>query len=337
MAILTREFNIPTIVGMAGATKILANGRKVTVDASSLKVYEGDLLQSITGVGAHQHLATTPAAKKLQRIARHITPLYLTDTASPEFKPMNCRTIHDITRFVHEKVFEEMFHLGDHAPHEGQDVFILKENLPYQVLVLDIGGGLSDTAQVARNLGIPDIASIPMKAFLEGLLDSRIKWDRPRALSAQGFMSVLGESMSGPPAEAKGVGGSSFAIISDRYMNFSTKAGYHFNTVDTYCGKSLNKNYIHFRFEGGGAGEQRRQRRCEFISIVLKELNFNIQWQRDALVARLEKYDRDFICAQLAHLGRLTICSRQLDMMMDTPDSPHFFASAFLADEMERF
>jgi pyruvate,water dikinase len=176
-----------------------------------------------------------------------------------------------------------------------------------------------------------------MKAFMEGLLDPRIKWDKPRAVSAKGFLSVIGESLVGPPAEAKGVGKVSFAIFSDKYLNFSTKAGYHFNTIDSYCGKSVNKNYIHFRFEGGAAHEIRRERRCSFLSKVLDQLNFRVQAHGDILVGRLEKYGQEFTAARLRELGRLTLCARQLDMLMDSDRSAEFFAEAFLEGRMEHF
>jgi hypothetical protein len=31
------------------------------------------------------------------------------------------------------------------------------------------------------------------------------------------------------------------------------------------------------------------------------------------------------------------LCTRQLDMLMDSDDSPDFFAKAFLAGELEKF
>jgi pyruvate,water dikinase len=176
-----------------------------------------------------------------------------------------------------------------------------------------------------------------MRAFLEGMADPAIRWERPRPVSARGFLSVLGESMAGPPASAQGVGGASFAVLSEPYMNFSTKAGYHFSTVDTYCGASLSKNYIHFRFEKGGAAGPRRARRVRFLSKVLEALDFSTQVRADVLVGRLEKYDRETIQARLADLGRLTLCARQLDMLMDTDASPDFFAERFLAGDFASF
>jgi pyruvate,water dikinase len=337
MAILAREFGIPTIVGMTGVTKTLESGQEVTVDAASLKVYAGLVAPSSSKETKPTQQEDSPAIQKLRRISKVIVPLNLTDSASIDFTPDNCRSLHDITRFVHEKVFEEMFHIGDKASCARRHSLDLKLNLPFSVQVLDVGGGFSSPPNDSRQLSRDDILSVPMKAFLEGLTDARIRWDQPRSVSGAGFLSVVGESIAGLPTDARGVGGSSFAIISDRYMNFSTKAGYHFNQVDTYCGKSLNKNYIHFRFEGGAAAEIRRQRRCEFLSMVLNDLNFKVQIRGDILFARLEKYDHEYIRTRLIDLGRLTICSRQLDMLMDSDESPEFFGKAFLSGELERF
>ena len=337
MAILAREYGVPTIVGLRGAMMVLDGRHEATVDATSRCVYEGMTTAVTVRFGGQAPLRDTPAVRKLRRMARAITPLKLIDTASSGFAPANCASLHDITRFVHEKVFEAMFHLGDRAALTQPDSLTLGGNLPYKVLVLDVGGGVCNGAGVSGAITTEDILSIPMQAFLAGLLDPRVRWDKPRAVSASGFLSVLGEGIAGRPAAAQGVGRTSFAIISDRYMNFSTKAGYHFNTVDTYCGKSLNKNYIHFRFEGGAAAEVRRERRCRFLSIILNTLNFKVQARGDVVVARLEKYDRELIHARLIDLGRLTLCSRQLDMLMDTDSSPDYFAQAFLAGELERF
>ena len=120
-------------------------------------------------------------------------------------------------------------------------------------------------------------------------------------------------------------------------MNFSTKAGYHFSTVDTYCGESQNKNYVHFRFSGGAADSERRERRVRFLRTVLTALDFKVQTRGDFLTARLDKYGAETIRARLVDLGHLTLCARQLDMLMGSDSSPDFFARAFLAGEWEKF
>jgi pyruvate,water dikinase len=230
-----------------------------------------------------------------------------------------------------------MFRFGDMAKRDRGHSFALKAHLPIDIQVFDVGGGLAEGAGEAGALKPEEVVSEPLRAFMGGLMDPRIRWDRPRGVSARGFLSVLGESLAAPPPAAQGVGGASFVVLSDRYMNFSTKAGYHFSTVDTYCGKVQNKNYVHFRFAGGGAAEERRARRVRFLSAVLSHLGFQVQGRDDLLTARLDKYDCDVILAALTQVGRLTMCARQLDMLMDTDNAPEFFAGAFIRDELEVF
>jgi pyruvate,water dikinase len=270
-------------------------------------------------------------------MARFVTPLALTDPASPDFHPNNCRSLHDVTRYVHEKAFEAMFHYGDIASVNDDSSARLEANLPIRVEIFDVGGGISPAASAQTSVRPEHILSVPMRAFLEGLLEPRIRWDLPRPVSVRGFLSVLGEGMAGLPADASEIGRVSYAIISDRYMNFSTKAGYHFSTIDTYCGKSVNKNYIHFRFVGGAAVEERRRRRVQFLSNVVTALDFAVQVKGDTLVARLDKYSAEDIQSRLVSLGRLTLCARQLDMLMDNESSSDIFARAFLAGEWHKF
>jgi pyruvate,water dikinase len=120
-------------------------------------------------------------------------------------------------------------------------------------------------------------------------------------------------------------------------MNFSTKTGYHFSAVDSFCEPSPAKNYIHFRFVGGAADEQRRARRIRFLSTVLRDLDFTVRTHRDLLVARLSGIDQERTHTRLADLGRLTLCARQMDMLMDSDGSPDLFAGAFLRGEWDHF
>ena len=336
MASLAREFEVPAIVGLAGATTALLPGELVTVDAGALRVHAGTppggLLPRVP-----RPLADSPAVARLRRLAALVTPLRLTDPAAPEFAPEGCRSLHDITRFVHEKAYEVMFHYGDLAHHDRQNSRRLEARLPIVVRVFDVGGGIKEPTRDPAQVRPEEIESVPLQAFLAGMLDERIRWYLPRPVSVRGFLSVLGESLAGPPAEARDIGRLSYAIVSDRYLNFSTKAGYHFSTVDTYCGNSQNKNYVHFRFAGGAADAGRRQRRVRFLCTILEALDFKVRTRGDLLTARLDKYGAETIRTRLVDLGRLTLCARQLDMLMDSEASPAFFARAFLAGEWEKF
>lgn len=336
MAILSREFGVPTVVGLDGAVAMLEAGRVVTVDATSGRLFDGAVpLHAAAVPGAP--LAGSAVVERLRKVSRLIAPLSLVDPSSRDFRPSSCRSLHDITRFVHEKVYEVMFGFGDAARRDLGQSLRLDSSLPITIQLFDVGGGLTEGAGTNGLVGPGEVRSVPMRAFLEGMTDPSIRWERPRPVSARGFLSVLGESMAGPPASAQGVGGASFAVLSEPYMNFSTKAGYHFSTVDTYCGRVENKNYVHLRFAGGGAAEERRIRRVRFIEKVMLHHGFSVQVRGDILTARLEKYGRDYIVAILVQLGRLTMCLRQLDMLMDSDGSPDTFAEAFIAGDMDRF
>jgi pyruvate,water dikinase len=336
MAILSREYQVPTIVDLPRALEALAPGAVVTVDATSRRVFAGRLELPERPRPARAQ-PDSPALQALGRMAELVTPLHLTDPASPQFAPGACRSLHDVTRFVHEKVFEVMFHFGDLASSGRRDAVALEANIPLDVLLYDVGGGLSEDSLRRGRAGVEDVISAPAQAFLAGLTDGRIRWDLPRPLSGRGFFSVLGAGIAAPPAEAREVGRQSYAVLSDRYMNFSTKAGYHFSTIDTYCGASLSKNYIHFRFDGGAAAPDRRARRVQFLSQVLRALDFTTQTHGDQLAARLEKYNRETIRSHLTALGRLTMCARQLDMLMDTDASVAHFVECFLEEDLAAF
>ncbi len=337
MAILAREFGVPTIVGLKGAMEALTPGQVVSVDAGRLHVYNGAVLEAM-GEGRNRFpLVDSPIVQRLRRVARLVTPLNLIDPSAPEFRPSGCRSLHDITRFVHEKLYDVMFHIGDRARSTHGSSLKLQARLPLEIRIFDVGGGLARGTKRSAEVQPDEICSVPMLAFLKGMLDSRIKWDEPRPVSARGFMSVMGENIAGPPAMSRGVGGTSFAVISDRYMNFSTKAGYHFSTLDVYCGQSQNKNYIHFKFHGGGATLNRRLRRITFLVEVLNGLEFRTQTQADFLVGRLDKYEHDYIRSKLVELGRLTMCVRQLDMLMDSDAKALALARAFLSGELQQF
>jgi pyruvate,water dikinase len=336
MAILSHEYRVPTIVDLPRALEAIAPGALVTVDATSRRIFAG-ALQLPDQPRPTRAQPDSPAVQALGRLAELVTPLHLTDPASPQFAAAACRSLHDVTRFVHEKVFEVMFHFGDLASADRRNAVALEAILPLAVLLYDVGGGLCEDSSRRGRARVEDVLSAPAQAFLAGLTDRRIRWDLPRPLSGRGFFSVLGAGIAAPPAEAREVGRQSYAVLSDRYMNFSTKAGYHFSTIDTYCGASLSKNYIHFRFDGGGAAPDRRARRVQFLSEVLRALDFTTQIRGDQLAGRLEKYDRETIRSHLSALGRLTMCARQLDMLMDTDASVAHFVKCFLAEDLAAF
>ncbi|MBI5478882.1 MAG: hypothetical protein HY906_08505 [Deltaproteobacteria bacterium] len=338
MAIVARELGVPTIVGAPSAAA-LRTGTEITVDATHALVLAGRVAALLGSSPPRRTRARgLPELEALDKVAPLLCPLHLTEPESPGFQPSACTSLHDVTRFAHEKTFAEMFHLGDDVKRADEVRAVrLAARLPIEVYVFDLGGALRPAATHRPEVTVDDLTSAPLCAFATGLLDARIHWDRPRPVSVGGFLSVVGESMVGPPPSKHSLGRRSFAMASDTYLNFSTRAGYHFSTVDTYCGQSINKNYVSFRFVGGAAAAERRERRVRFVAGVLRQLGFAVQTHADLVAGRLQKYPRDRIRQTLEIMGRLTLCARQLDMLMDDDALVAGFVRAFLAEDFEPF
>ena len=88
LATIAREFRVPTLVGVEGATEILKAGMKVTVDTKQRTIYEGrvkeliqyELVQSMAFEDA-------PEFRLLRRILARIAPLHLIDPQDSNFSP----------------------------------------------------------------------------------------------------------------------------------------------------------------------------------------------------------------------------------------------------------
>lgn len=316
MATICREFRVPAVLNMANATKLLQPGTEVTVDAFSGRIFKGkvdDLLALRLDLDSVR-LVDTPIHDLLRAVNSHIIPLNLTDPNSASFSPANCKTLHDIMRYVHENSYHEMFAISDSAADAGGMAKKLKAPLPIDLHIIDLDKGL-DVPFTARSVTPEQIVSIPMKAFLQGLLHPDVIFRKPRPVNMGGFLSVMSQQIATPQGGER-FGDNSYAIISDKYMNFSSRVGYHYSVLDAYCGNAESKNYISFSFQGGAAGEIRRVRRVKAIALVLEELGFAVSTKGDMVSARFAKYPKAKIEYVLDQLGRLVQVTRQLDMLM---------------------
>lgn len=337
LGILCREAGLPALMGLADVFHRLEEGQCVCVDASAQTVFSAESDVIPARYQPPSRLADSPAVRKLKKIGAWITPLHLTDPMSENFRADNCRTLHDLVRFVHEKLYSVMFGFGEKAARGFALSWKLQTDLPMAILVTDLGGGLTREPSKGELLRDNDISNVPFRVFLEGLLDKRIDWTKPRAVSGSGFMSVVGEGLTGPPAESQGLAQPSFVVLAHQYMSFSSRAGYHFSVIEAICSSLENKNFIHYTFGGGGAGEERRIRRAAFLRQVLTNLGFAVQVKGELVTARFLKTSESETRRLLTGLGRLTMCSRQLDMLMDSESSPGYYAAAFLDNQFGRF
>jgi pyruvate,water dikinase len=278
-------------------------------------------------------LAEPLSQENFQEIVNLLTTLTLVDRRSPDFRPENCRTYHDLIRFAHEKAIQVMFGLMDQVA-QGRvpalKLLQLKTDLPLNLHLADLGDGLAgyDTPVPPEK-----IISRPMRALWRGISHPDIAWAGPVPVNVGGFLHVLGQSAIRPPEQ---FWDKTYAIVGANYVNYACRLGYHFQSVDCYLGEAPANNYINFTFKGGAADDIRRIRRLRLIATVLEHLGFKLEIHGDVLRARFRRGSAAETEERLDLLGRLMAYVRQMDMLMSDDDIPAVLAERFLAGHYER-
>ncbi len=334
LALLAREYGVPALVDTMRASELLPEGEEVTVDAFHGKVYKGkveELLRYQTRPSPQ--LLNSPVYEKFRAVANLIVPLTLVDRRSPSFRAENCRTYHDITRFSHEKSIQVMFGLMDSVAQGGVPalkLLKLKTSLPLNLHLVDLGDGLA-----SYDTPVPpeDIISLPMRALWRGISHPGITWSGPVPVNLGGFLHVLGQTAIRPPEK---FWDKTYAIVAANYVNYACRLGYHFQSVDSFCGPVPANNYVNFAFKGGAADEPRRIRRVNLIATVLSRIGFDVEVHGDVVRARFRKRPVPETEERLDLLGRLMAYVRQMDMLMSDDNIPQILAERFLAGHYER-
>ncbi len=311
MATIAREFHVPTIVNTGIATRMLRHGHEITVDARQNVVYDGIVKELCYFEFTEEAFEEMYEYRLLRRVLKRIAPLNLLDPSSKNFTPASCRTFHDITRFVHEMAVQELIRLADVQKSQATGRK-LKFDVPLDLVLIDIGGGLSATAET-YTVAPQHILSLPMIAFLEGLSVPGAWNTDPVAVDFGGFMSSLTRTfvLAGPDHVPQNL-----AVISKEYANISLRLGYHFNMIDAYIGEKANDNYAYFRFLGGVTDITRRSRRARLLADILNSNDFRTEVRGDLVIARIKKLDMVGMQNKIYLLGLLVAYTRQLDIKM---------------------
>jgi pyruvate,water dikinase len=341
MASLARELKVPTLLNTRSATSAIPHGTLITVDSAGGFVYAGEVPPLIERRLKQEAVKTgespdrkTPERRLLEEILEHIAPLNLTDPRAASFNPGQCRTLHDLARYIHEKSYAEMFGFGERLGDFKAGSFQLDVFLPIDLYIIDLGGGLRETP-AERKIKPSQITSAPMRAVLEGMLCRKIPRFGPRAMDLGGLFSVMMRHATTNPEEQGSFQNPCYALISDCYLNYSARVGYHFSVVDTYCSSNPNKNYISFMFRGGAADYVRRCRRIQAISEILKSHGFAVSLKNDAVTARLSKPGYAESMEKLEMIGRLLQFFRQLDAAMATDEHTQLIRDAFIRGDYD--
>jgi pyruvate,water dikinase len=321
LATVARELGLP---GLFGASDLdsLEDGMTITVDASGRAVYPG-LVESLieTERKRPNMMEGSPVHEALVRSLEHITPLTLLDPDDVSFRPSNCRTLHDITRFCHEKSVQEMFEFGRNHKFPKHESKQLHHNVPMQWWVLNLEDGFSEDIK-GKYVRLEQITSKPMLALWQGMV--AVPWDGPPAMSGRGFASVLFEATKNPALSTpfrKPYAQRNYFMISRNFMNLQSRFGFHFAAVEAVLSERDRENYLTFSFKGGAADLERRTARVRFITEILADHDFEVRINEDTATARVAGLPETHMTDQIEIIGYMIMHTRQLDMIMSDASS----------------
>lgn len=333
LATIAREYGLPALLSLTGASEQLTEGETVTVDASGRAVYRGRIDELLTEAPAQPSpMAGSPVQRVLIAALALISPLHLTDPSSADFTAANCRTLHDITRFCHERSVIELFAFGSRHHGSAATARRLADSLPMEWWVIDLGDGFRPGLEAGdESIVITDIVSVPMLAIWQGM--HAVCWQGPPTAGPAATASFLLQAAirsALDPNLSSALLQRNYFLISQNYCNLSLRLGYHYAMIEARTSGRPVDRYITFRFKGGAADDGQRRRRIELLAEVLARFDFHIDLVGDALTARVERADEAFLCERLRVLGFLTIHTRQLDLAMTDAGAHRFYRDRFI-------
>ncbi|MCB2227049.1 MAG: hypothetical protein KQH53_10265 [Desulfarculaceae bacterium] len=336
LATVCREYGVPALFGLGPQLAELVDGDTVTVDASGRAIYPGRV-EDLQGKAAPRPglLAGSPVERLLSRSLEIIAPLTLLDPDSPDFDPAKAQTLHDVTRFCHEKSVVEMFAFGQEHRFPRRAAKQLHYQVPMQWWVLDLDDGFSHEIS-GKYVKLEDIACAPMLAVWDGM--TIIPWEGPPAVSGRGLASVLFEATANPNL-ATGVktryANRNYFMIARHFMNLQSRFGFHFCAVEALAGPRRRENYLSFSFKGGAADSARRLARVRFVGEILQNRGFAVEMSEDNLRARVERATAEDILDGVKVVGYLLMHTRQLDMVMADPRRVAYYRQK-IEDDLNR-
>jgi len=205
----------------------------------------------------------------------------------------------------------------------------LKADLPLNMILIDIGGGLNERATKAGWVLPEQITSLPMKALWQGMASPEVWSTQPISADFKGLMSSLTRTQTAALA-GNALTGMNVAVLGATYLNLSLRVGYHFTVVDASLGPQLEKNSVFFRFIGGATDISRRSRRAALLMSILEKIGFKVEGKGDLVIARATSSTMEQSQNHLYLIGRLIGFARQLDILMTDDAAVDIYFQRFM-------
>jgi pyruvate, water dikinase len=336
LAALLREFAVPGIFQLGNQIKRLIFKTVVSVDATNRKIYDGSLWPEVKDI-VLSRMASAQREPRSGPLYDLISALSLTDPHTPSFKSKNCRSIHDIIRFIHEMSIRSMFTFGDDQNHlwpKTKRMRRLHTTFPLKLNLIDLDESISDMKKV---INPEQIQSIPFQALWRGLSDPGLPWSERWEGQFFNLPSGFREAVLGGGKGPRRPSDDNYVMVAADYMNLNARMAFHYAMIDALVSKGDENNHVHFWFHGGGAADENRTRRARFIEQVLRQLRFGVDRHGDLVSAWLRRYPMAESEKALESIGRLMVCARQLDMLMKNESSTNLYVERFLSGQYQAF
>ncbi|MCP4721577.1 MAG: pyruvate, water dikinase, partial [Desulfobacteraceae bacterium] len=334
LATLVREFSVPCIFRLGQSARLLFGTNVISVNATKRTVYTGvrwpgmreRVLARIASKGRH---------KKSGPLYDLVLKLTLLDPDAPSFKPKSCTSIHDTLRFMHEMAVRSMFGFGDtHKRGWHKKTRELQTNLPIKFQIMDLDDSVPANVKKVKP---EDVASKPFNALWKGISDKRLHWPDRWKKEMMGMPLDFREAVLGGNRGPRRTSDKNYVIVAKDYLNINARMAYHYAMVDAMVGPGTENNHVHFRFRGGGAGDENRIRRARFLESILRQSGFGVEQQGDLVTAWLRRHSQKESENSLETLGRLMVCARQLDAALRNDADIKRYAEYFFDEKYAIF
>jgi len=270
----------------------------------------GKVLESLDALAEHGH---AEFRIRLQQIEKEDQPL------------AGHSDLHDLLNSAHDLAVEEFSALSDAYNTDKLSVKKVQTGLPINLHVFDLEG--LPPGDSPRIIPKDRVRSLPLQAMFRGMYYPGITWSGPIGLNLKGLMVIMAQSSSRPEED---FWDRTLALIASEYMNYRSRLGYHYASVDANVSAQAFNNHIRFTFKGGAADDVRRARRARFIGTVLERIGFEVGVRGDLVNADFRRQPNTETEQRLDLLGRLMGCCRQRDMVMDDDIIVEWHVEAFL-------